>query len=167
MNIDGAEMAYHIEPVPFSTTFRFDWVKAPLSMNMRLHRMAEAKIVRELRSMMHAKARIIPELGRCEVRLIWYVTTNHRRDEENIIPVLKALCDGLVDAEVVEDDTPRFMHKLMPEIVKINARDDTAHFEFTITEIAAVVDTVPKDIALKAAARVTQKNAELLRRLED
>ena len=123
-------------PEPFTTTFRFDWTKAPLSLNMRLHRMAEANITRELRTMMHVRARHIPDLGRCEVRLVWFVNDKRRRDNENPIPVLKALCDGLVDAEVVEDDTDQFMVKLMPEIRYIPKSVDVAHFEFTVTAIA-------------------------------
>lgn len=123
--------------VLFTDTFRFDWTKAPLSMNYRLHRMAEAKIVKEIRSTMHARARHIPELVKCQVELVWYVNTKTRRDEENIVPILKALCDGLVDAEVVEDDTPRYMKKMMPEIRYIPKKQDIAHFEFSVYEVAA------------------------------
>ena len=49
---------------------------------------------------------------------------------------LKALCDGLVDAEVVSDDTAEFMLKHMPRIVYVHKNTDTAHFDFTVTEIA-------------------------------
>lgn len=120
---------------PFSQTFRFDWTKAPLSLNYRMHRMAEAKVVKEVRSLMHAQARHIPDLGRCEVRLVWFVNTRTRRDNENPVATLKALCDGLVDAGVVEDDTQEFMKKHMPEIVYIPKSVDVAHFELTITEL--------------------------------
>ncbi|WP_174844380.1 hypothetical protein [Cryobacterium sp. Sr8] len=124
-------------PEPFTTTFTFDWVKAPLSLNYRMHRMAAAKITKEIRSLMHASARRIPDLGKCRVELVWWVNTKTRRDEENIVPVLKALCDGLVDAEVVEDDTPEYMVKMMPEIRYVKKRERVACFEFTITEVAA------------------------------
>ena len=86
--------------------------------------------------MMHAKARHIPFIDRCEVRLTWWVTSKHRRDEENIVPVLKALCDGLVDAEVVFDDVPKFMLKHMPRILVLPSKSDVAHFTFEVTEIA-------------------------------
>lgn len=119
----------------YSETFRFEWTKAPLSLNYRLHRMAEAKIVKELRSNMHARARHIPEMGRCEVWLTWWVATNRRRDEENIVPVLKALCDGLIDAEIVPDDTPLYMVKHMPRILVMPNKRDLPHFTLTITEI--------------------------------
>ena len=135
-NSDGNHLAYTTEPALFTTTFRFEWTKAPLSLNYRMHRMAEAKVVKELRSMMHAKARHIPFIDRCEVRLTWWVTSKHRRDEENIVPVLKALCDGLVDAEVVFDDVPKFMLKHMPRILVLPSKSDVAHFTFEVTEIA-------------------------------
>ena len=135
-NTDGDHAAYSVQPGLFTTTFRFDWTKAPLSLNYRLHRMAEAKVVKELRSMMHAKARHIPFMDRCEVSLVWYVNDRRRRDDENPVATLKALCDGLVDAEVVEDDTALFMLKHMPRIVYVHKKTDISHFEFTVTEIA-------------------------------
>ena len=97
--------------------FDFEWPKPPLSLNYRMHRMQEAKIVRELRSEMHARARLLPDMERCEVTLTWFVNTRARRDDENPVPTLKALCDGIVDAEVVTDDTHEFMVKNMPVIV--------------------------------------------------
>ncbi|MCW4458162.1 MULTISPECIES: hypothetical protein [Microbacteriaceae] len=118
----------------FETTFTFDWVKPPLSLNYRLHRMAEAKIVKDLRSLMHAKARHVPELERIEVRLVWFVKDRRRRDDENPVATLKALCDGLVDAEVVPDDTREFMVKHMPEIRY--EKGCVPHFEFTLKELA-------------------------------
>jgi len=119
----------------YSQTFRFDWTKAPLSLNYRMHRMVEAKIVKDVRAQMHAQARIIPPIERCEVRLVWFVNDRRRRDDENPVATLKALCDGLVDAEVVEDDTRQFMVKHMPEIRFVPKKEDVAHFEFTVTEI--------------------------------
>lgn len=120
----------------FEHTWRFDWPKAPLSLNYRLHRMVEAKIVKELRSTMHALARTVPEMERCEVRLVWYVNDKRRRDNENPVSTLKALCDGIVDAEIVQDDTASFMVKHMPEIRYVPRTVDVAHFEFTIRELA-------------------------------
>lgn len=120
---DGAEPVTVQEPAaPFSTTFTFEWATAPLSMNQRLHHIVKAKLTAELRSLMHAAARHIPDLGRCEVRLVWFVNT-------------RRLCDGLVDAEVVEDDTREFMVKHMPEIRYV--KGCTPHFEFTVTELPA------------------------------
>ena len=120
---------------PYTRTFRFDWTTPPLSLNQRLHHMVKAKITKEVRSLMHAQARGIPPLERCEVRMVWFVNTKARRDDENPVLTLKALCDGIVDAEVVEDDTFEFMVKHMPRICYIPKRVDVAHIELTITEI--------------------------------
>ena len=108
----------------FSTTFEFPWTKAPLSLNYRMHPMQEAKIVRQLRTDMHAMARHMPDLDRCEVTLVWVVA-----------PALKALCDGLVDAEVVPDDTHVFMVKNMP-IIRYES-GATPHFELHVRELPA------------------------------
>lgn len=138
LNTDGIlSPAYTDAPELFTTTFTFDWEKAPLSLNYRMHRMQAAKITKELRSMMHAQARRIPNMTRCQVELVWWVNTKHRRDEENIVPVLKALCDGLVDAEVVADDVPEFMHKLMPSIRYVPKKQRVSCFEFTVSEVGA------------------------------
>ena len=135
MTADYATLPDRINPAPFTTTFTFPWTKAPLSLNYRMHRMAEAKVVKELRSLMHAEARRIPDLGKCKVELVWWVNTHTRRDEENIVPVLKALCDGLVDAEVVEDDTPRYMTKMMPAIIYVPKAERLSCFQLTVSEV--------------------------------
>ncbi len=118
---------------PFSTTFTFPWAKAPLSMNDRMHHIVKAKKVAELRALMHSMARHVPEVDRIEVRLVQYVNTRRRRDDENLVATLKPLCDGLVDAEIVPDDTREFMVKHMPEIRY--EKGCTPHFELTVTEL--------------------------------
>lgn len=115
--------------------FDFEWPKPPLSLNYRMHRMQEAKIVKELRSEMHARARVLPDMDRCEVTLTWFVKTRARRDDENPVPTLKALCDGIVDAEVVTDDTHEFMVKNMPVIVY--RKGQPASMRLTIKELEA------------------------------
>lgn len=52
----------------------------------------------------------------CQVTLHYRPRDNRRRDADNLVPTLKALCDGLVDAGLVPDDTPNYMHKHMPVI---------------------------------------------------
>lgn len=121
----------------FKHTWRFEWKKPPLSLNDRMHHMAKAKITAAIRADMHARARTVPEMERCEVFLVWFVTDKRRRDDENPVPTLKALCDGLIDAEVVEDDTSVYMIKRMPSIVYIPKSQDVAHFEFTLRELAS------------------------------
>jgi hypothetical protein len=101
-----------------SWTLQFDYPRPPLSLNYRLHRMEEARLTKQVRSATCLLARNarIPELGRCRVTLTWFVTTRGRRDDENPVSTLKAMCDGLVDAGLVADDTHEFMEKIMPII---------------------------------------------------
>jgi crossover junction endodeoxyribonuclease RusA len=103
-------------PQTFTTTLYFDYPRAPLTANQRYHWRKKAKIVAEVRLATRMLARRLPELGKCRVTLTWVVNTKTRRDADNIVPTLKAMCDGLVDAGVVTDDTPDLMDKLMPVI---------------------------------------------------
>ena len=124
------------DDVLFTTTFSFEWTKAPLSMNDRLHHIVKAKKVAELRALMHAMARHVPELERCEVHLVQFVRDRRTRDDENLVATLKPLCDGLVDAEIVPDDTRRYMVKHMPEVRWVPGC--TPHFELHLRELPAV-----------------------------
>lgn len=94
------------------------WATPPLSLNQRLHPQAAAKIVRQVREVgRDLGRRILPiDMAHPALTLVWLVTSRHRRDEDNIVPTLKALADGICDAGVVEDDTPEHMHKAMPII---------------------------------------------------
>lgn len=116
--------------------FEFPWTKPPLSLNYRMHRMQAANLTKEIRGLMHAKARHLPEMERCRVELVWYVNTRTRRDDENPVPTLKALCDGLVDAEVVPDDTHEYMVKAMPRIVYRPKKEGPACMVLRVEEIA-------------------------------
>lgn len=112
--------------------FDFDWTKPPLSLNYRMHHMQAAKLTKEIRGLICHLARHLPDMGRCEVTLTWFVNTRTKRDDENPVPTLKALCDGLVDAGIVPDDTNQYMKKNMPVIeyrkgqpamMRLNVRD--------------------------------------------
>lgn len=94
----------------------FDYARPPLTANQRLHWRERADRTAGVRTSARLLARRIPYLGRCEVSLVWVVTDRRRRDADNIVPTMKAMCDGLVDAGVVSDDTPDLMVKRMPEI---------------------------------------------------
>ena len=102
---------------PLVFDLRFDWPNPPLTANQRMHHMMLANITRQIRTAAAWTAKRIPALGRCDVTLTWHVTDHRRRDADNIVPTLKALCDGLVDAGVVTDDTPDLMVKHMPVIL--------------------------------------------------
>lgn len=109
----------------------FDWPRPPLTANQRMHHMQRARITRDVRSAAAYAFRTFPEVGRVRVELEWVVTTSHRRDVDNIVPTLKAVCDGLVDVEIVPDDTPQFMEKVMPTIRRGEKAGVTVH----VTEI--------------------------------
>lgn len=103
-----------------ATSYRLTlpYMQPPLTSNQRMHWRPKAELTRQVRAAarhlaLHAQ---IPSLDECVVGLVWTVTTRHRRDADNLVPTLKACCDGLVDAGVVPDDTPQYMHKWMPEI---------------------------------------------------
>ena len=94
----------------------FDYRRPPLTANQRIHWRRKAEITAAVRTATMINARRIPNLTRCEVALTWYVTDRRRRDADNLVPTLKAMCDGLVDAGVVADDIPSLMVKHMPVI---------------------------------------------------
>jgi Holliday junction resolvase RusA-like endonuclease len=94
----------------------FDWTSPPLTANQRLHWRKKADITRKVRAAAERDARDIPYLDKIRVGMTWVVRTQHRRDVDNTVPTLKALCDGLVDADIVPDDIPELMAKTMPEI---------------------------------------------------
>lgn len=90
-------------PIPLATD--------PLSLNKRLHWATVAKLTREWRSFVLVMARRFPNLDSCDVTLTWYVIDGRRRDVDNMFRLMKALCDGLVDSDVTEDDTADYMTK--------------------------------------------------------
>jgi crossover junction endodeoxyribonuclease RusA len=111
------------------------WAAPPLSGNQRLHWRAKAVKVSAARANAAYLAFAIPPMLKCRVELIWYVTDRIRRDEDNLMPYLKALCDGLVDAGVVADDTNVFMKKMMPEIIYVGKENGPARMELRIVKL--------------------------------
>jgi len=118
---------------PFATVIRFDYTSPPLTANQRMHWRKKAEITKTVRAVTALKAARIPALGKCRVTLTWVVTTKRRRDADNIVPTLKAMCDGLVDAGIVADDTPDLMEKVMPVIVY--EKGGTARMELRVEMI--------------------------------
>ena len=103
---------------PDSAVLPFRYERPPLTSNQRgswRTRQRWSKVLRHQTKVM-ALAAGLAGLGRCRVTLTWYVADRRRRDADNVVPTLKAMCDGLVDAGVVTDDTPELMDKLMPRI---------------------------------------------------
>ena len=93
--------------------------KPPLSMNDRTHWRAKARItagVRRATKLLAKSANVPTGLAHATGSLQYQPAATRKRDADNLVPVLKACCDGLVDHQLVEDDTPNFMTKLMPLI---------------------------------------------------
>lgn len=113
-------------------TIDLPWKSPPLSMNDRMHWAQKAKITRTIRLLAKVKTRNIPDLERCRAELVWHVGDRRKRDLDNPWPTMKALCDGLVDAEIVADDTPDLMEKL----IRLSyVAKQTNRLELVVTEI--------------------------------
>ena len=100
------------------TVLTFDWHRPPLNANQRLHWAAKAKLTRTIRQTVEGTARraFMDPFEHVTVQLTWVVTDKRRPDSDNIYPTFKAMCDGLVDAGIVPDDTPQYMDKRAPLI---------------------------------------------------
>lgn len=98
------------------TVLTFDWPRPPLNANQRLHWAAKAKKTRDIRDCTRLFAMSMDPAEHITVQLTWVVTDKRRRDSDNIYPTFKAMCDGLVDAGIVPDDTPQYMDKRAPLI---------------------------------------------------
>lgn len=111
--------------------------RPPLTLNQRMHWAPKHKLNRQVRDQAAYLARHhgIPPLGRCRVELTWVVADRRRRDADNIQPTLKAICDGLVDAGIVTDDTPDLMQK--PEVTIRHEHGATPHLEVRVREVTA------------------------------
>jgi Holliday junction resolvase RusA-like endonuclease len=115
-------------------SIEFEYERPPITANQRLHWRMKALLTKDVRALTAQKAAHIPPMKACAVSLNWIVNDKRRRDADNIVPTLKAMCDGLVDAGIVPDDTPELMRKSMPVIVyDPNA---VAFMELRIEEIA-------------------------------
>lgn len=91
----------------------------PLNANQRLHWAKKASVTRQVRNdtrVLAQAARLPRNCAHVAVSLHYAPATNGRLDADNLVPTLKAACDGLVDAGLVPDDTPQFMSKRMPVI---------------------------------------------------
>ncbi|AWY05400.1 RusA-like resolvase [Microbacterium phage Fireman] len=109
-----------------------NYERPPLSENYRQNRYERARLVRDLRTAAGWWARSLRiRAERVEVGLIWVVADGRRRDEDNVVPTLKALCDGLVDGGIVPDDTPQYMVKRMPVIERRDG--ETPHLELVLS----------------------------------
>lgn len=102
---------------------RLPWTKPPCSANDRDHWRAKAKKVAEIRSagaeaawdtFLHGE-----RFDHIRVGLLYVPRDRRRRDPDNlVVPLFKALVDGIVDAGIVPDDTPRYVTREFPVIAE-------------------------------------------------
>ena len=111
-----------------------DYTKPPLSLNDRMHWRKKAGITRTIRAGVADDAgRTVPACSAATVELHYVPRDKRRRDPDNlVVPLFKALCDGIVDAGIVPDDTPAYMVRSMPVIA---APDGDPRLLLTIREI--------------------------------
>lgn len=62
-----------------------------------------------------ARRHLTPQ-PKIRVRLDWEVLTRTVRDEDNLVPCMKALVDGIRSAGIIPDDDRRYCSRVMPEI---------------------------------------------------
>ncbi|QXU56284.1 hypothetical protein [Rhodococcus sp. LW-XY12] len=100
-------------------TLDLGYDSVPLSMNSRMHWGKSSRITKQIRTtawLLARQAKVPTNCDHVTVCLHYRPKVNRRRDSDNLMPVLKAACDGLVDAGLVADDTPDQMTKQMPVI---------------------------------------------------
>lgn len=133
-----------------SAVLSFDWPKPPLSLNDRpSHWAARNKEVQAVRdtAWLTCRSKInrgeLPTGQPVEVTLVWYVPDRTRRDADNPVATLKPICDGLVDAGLVPDDTPEWIDK---RPVRIVYRRGDPGVELHIETRAEVIDRAGRAI---------------------
>ena len=105
--------------MPSRHIVEFGFTKPLLTSNMRFrHWSQQADITRRIRyeAAVRVRALRLAPQRHVRVELHYQPRDRRRRDADNLAPTLKAMCDGVVDAGLVPDDTPNFMTKVMPII---------------------------------------------------
>lgn len=106
---------------------RLPWTKPPCSANDRDHWRVKASKVAEIRNAAADLAHyyvVMPadrwtEPTHIRVGLLYVPRDRRRRDPDNlVVPLFKALVDGIVDAGIVPDDTPRYVTRDFPVIAE-------------------------------------------------
>ena len=113
-----------------------DFQRPPLSSNeqKRAHYHKVAKCKKLVGEQIKERAEKIPRLGPVTVEVIWFVKDKRKRDTDGLGPFLKAACDGLVQAGVLEDDHSDFVVKTSMSIDKTDMGNP--RIEVVITEVS-------------------------------
>jgi len=104
---------------------RLPWAKPPCSANDRDHWRVKARKVAEIRAVACvllypsvAADNTVRGMSRIAVGLTYVPRDKRRRDPDNlVVPLFKALVDGIVDAGIVPDDTSEYVVRSMPQIL--------------------------------------------------
>jgi crossover junction endodeoxyribonuclease RusA len=82
------------------------WRTPPLTLNQRLHHMAEYRLKQQVKQavILLARQQKIPHLAAISAELRWLKADNRKADSDNIAATLKPALDGLVAAGVLDDD---------------------------------------------------------------
>lgn len=91
----------------------------PLTLNHRMHYMAKAKRIHEIRELCGeaVEAAGVPPLAHLKAWIEYEPRDKRIRDPINLIPTLKACEDSLVDCGVVPDDNPLYVESVMPKVL--------------------------------------------------
>lgn len=92
--------------------------KPPLTLNGRLHHMQRHQITKLVRAKVAGNARKagIGQHEHVTVQLHYATGDNRPRDADNLIATQKPAVDGLRDAGVIPEDTPRHLTWYSPQI---------------------------------------------------
>ena len=138
-----------------ATIIPLPWPKPPLSLNDRpSHPKARNRDVQGVRSAaaVACAERIadgsLDVLEPVTVTLVWFAPDKRKRDADNPVATLKALCDGLADAGLVPDDTPEWMDKRPVQIIYRKGEPGVElHVEVTADVVERQVERVARIMA--------------------
>ena len=103
-------------------TLKLPWDKPPMNLNDRYRHWSEkSNLTKEVRLVGKTLGKMLRRstgkpFDYMVVELHWRPERNHRRDPSNYHATQKPLLDGLVDAGVVKDDTPKYVEEKTPVI---------------------------------------------------
>lgn len=113
----------------------------PLSLNQRMHYMAEKRVKDDLKKTAWtlAKHHKLPRLRAITAELRWLKPDNRRADPDNMAPTLKPLLDGLVAAGVLADDNSDHVLRTSSKILLRRDRDlPGAHLILAIRDMSTL-----------------------------
>lgn len=116
------------------TVIRLPWTTPPLSMNSRQHWAQKARTTQQVRTAAKWLCNGFGSANKIRVTLTYVPKDSRRRDADNLVALLKPICDGIVDARVVTDDDPAHMVKVMPVIAAADPADP--RIELTLEVLA-------------------------------